>query len=42
MDQAQSDFILAGGPQKDRKGMDPDGDGYACGWDPAVYRNTGG
>ncbi|MEP1768686.1 MAG: hypothetical protein ABJJ53_18865 [Sulfitobacter sp.] len=40
MDQAQSDFLLAGGPQKDRKGMDPDGDGYACGWDPSVYRNT--
>jgi len=42
MDQAQSDFMLAGGPEKDRKGMDPDGDGYACGWDPSVYRNTGG
>ncbi|WP_299024525.1 hypothetical protein [uncultured Sulfitobacter sp.] len=42
MDQAQADFLAAGGPQRDRKGMDPDGDGYACMWDPAVYRTTGG
>lgn len=38
LDQAQSDFLVAGGPQKDRNGMDPDGDGYACTWDPTVYR----
>jgi hypothetical protein len=41
LDQAQSDFLLAGGPQKDRNGMDPDGDGYACTWDPTVYRTLG-
>ncbi len=41
LDQAQSDFLLAGGPKKDRNGMDPDGDGYACTWDPSVYRNLG-
>jgi hypothetical protein len=41
-DQAQAAFMAAGGPAKDRKGMDPDGDGYACTWDPAVYRTTSG
>jgi hypothetical protein len=41
MDQAQADFMTAGGPQKDRNGMDPDGDGFACAWDPAVYRTLG-
>lgn len=42
MDQAQADFLAQGGPDRDRRGMDPDGDGYACGWDPSVYRTTGG
>ena len=37
-DAAQIDFLQNGGPQKDRKALDPDGDGYACGWDPAPYR----
>lgn len=41
-DQAQIAFLEAGGPKKDRGGMDPDGDGYACGWDPSVYRNVSG
>nr|WP_245604596.1 hypothetical protein [Sulfitobacter donghicola] len=41
LDQAQSEFLAAGGPQKDRNGMDPDGDGYACSWDPSVYRTLG-
>ena len=41
LDQAQTDFLSAGGPEKDRKGMDPDGDGYACKWDPSVYRTLG-
>jgi hypothetical protein len=41
-DQAQIAFLEAGGPQKDRQGMDPDGDGYACTWDPSVYRNVNG
>lgn len=39
-DQAQSAFMSQGGPQKDRKGMDPDGDGFACAWDPAPFRNA--
>lgn len=37
-DQAQEAFLAMGGPEKDRKGMDPDGDGFACQWDPAPYR----
>jgi len=39
-DQAQQAFMAQGGPQKDRKGMDPDGDGFACAWDPAPFRNA--
>ncbi len=37
-DQAQLDFLDKGGPQRDRLGLDPDGDGYACGWDPRPFR----
>lgn len=40
-DQAQIDFLARGGPQKDRLGLDPDGDGYACSWDPTPFRNLG-
>ncbi|MFY0645391.1 hypothetical protein [Sulfitobacter geojensis] len=39
-DEAQLEFLTRGGPEKDRKGMDPDGDGYACRWDPAPYRKA--
>ncbi len=39
-DKAQEAFLDAGGPQKDRKGLDPDGDGFACGWDPTPFRNA--
>ncbi|UXU75267.1 MULTISPECIES: hypothetical protein [unclassified Paracoccus (in: a-proteobacteria)] len=35
---AQAAFLAAGGPLIDPRGMDPDGDGYVCGWDPAPYR----
>lgn len=42
LDLAQADFLAAGGPQKDRRGMDPDGDGFACAWDPTIYRGTSG
>lgn len=35
---AQQAFLANGGPQKDRQGMDPDGDGFACDWDPASFR----
>ena len=37
-DLAQEAFLQEGGPALDRQGLDPDGDGYACGWDPGVYR----
>ena len=36
--EAQTAFLAAGGPQRDRQGLDPDGDGYACGWDPTPFR----
>ncbi|WBU52193.1 hypothetical protein [Paracoccus sp. SCSIO 75233] len=35
---AQLMFLSAGGPQDDPYGLDPDGDGFVCGWDPAPYR----
>lgn len=37
---AQAEFLQSGGPQKDRKGVDPDGDGFACSWDPQPFRNA--
>jgi len=37
-DAAQRAFLEQGGPERDRRGLDPDGDGYACLWDPAPYR----
>ncbi|WP_341368744.1 hypothetical protein [Yoonia sp. BS5-3] len=36
-DDAQRDFMSRGGPERDRLGIDPDGDGFACGWDPAPF-----
>ncbi|SDW66778.1 Excalibur calcium-binding domain-containing protein [Ruegeria halocynthiae] len=39
-DQAQIEFLANGGPQRDRKGLDPDGDGYACAWDPSPFRSA--
>lgn len=36
-DDAQRDFLSRGGPERDRLGIDPDGDGFACGWDPAPF-----
>lgn len=37
-DLAQEAFLNAGGPSKDKLRLDPDGDGYACSWNPARYR----
>jgi hypothetical protein len=37
-DEAQRAFLAAGGPAADPRGLDPDGDGFACSWDPAPYR----
>ena len=39
-DQAQIDFLARGGPARDRRGLDPDGDGYACSWDPTPFRKA--
>lgn len=36
---AQDAFLQAGGPERDKLRIDPDGDGYACGWSPTPYRN---
>lgn len=41
-DEAQIDFLSFGGPERDRKRLDPDGDGYACDWDPAPFRRAAG
>ena len=37
-DIAQRAFLEAGGPQRDKYGIDPDGDGFACGWSPEPFR----
>lgn len=37
-DLAQEEFLASGGPERDRLGVDPDGDGYACWWDPTPFR----
>jgi len=39
-DQAQQDFLAKGGPDRDRMGVDPDGDGFACTWDPRPFRTA--
>lgn len=39
-DEAQADFLAQGGPTRDRMGLDPDGDGYACDWDPTPFRRA--
>ncbi|NQZ73025.1 MAG: hypothetical protein HRT60_08130 [Dinoroseobacter sp.] len=36
--EAQERFLQRGGPQRDPEGLDPDGDGFACGWDPRPFR----
>jgi hypothetical protein len=39
-DQAQEAFLESGGPERDPKGLDPDGDGFACKWDPRPFRTA--
>lgn len=41
-DQAQEAFLNSGGPRSDRRGLDPDGDGFACSWDPTPFRTARG
>lgn len=38
-DAAQRAFLEAGGPWEDRLGLDSDGDGFACKFDPSIYRS---
>lgn len=37
-DDAQRYFLANGGPQEDPLNLDGDGDGFACSWDPTIYR----
>jgi hypothetical protein len=37
-DLAQDWFLTNDGPERDRAGLDPDGDGFACNWSPERYR----
>lgn len=39
-DLAQEAFLRSGGPQRDKMGIDPDGDGFACSWDPTPFRRA--
>lgn len=39
-DKAQQEFLAKGGPERDRLGVDPDGDGFACAWDPRAFRTA--
>lgn len=39
-DAAQEAFLANGGPERDRDNLDPDGDGYACWWDPTPLRQA--
>lgn len=41
-DLAQEAFLQAGGPERDRLRIDPDGDGYACAWNPVPFRRVAG
>jgi hypothetical protein len=39
-DLAQEEFMAKGGPDRDKLGLDPDGDGFACSWDPRPFRTA--
>lgn len=41
-DLAQDAFLAGGGPERNVKGLDPDGDGFACSWDPRPFRLAAG
>lgn len=41
-DLAQEAFLQRGGPERDPRNLDPDGDGFACSWDPRPFRNARG
>lgn len=37
---AQEAFLKSGGPTRDPKNLDPDGDGFACSWDPTPFQTV--
>ncbi len=39
--EAQQVFLKRSGPKMDWMGLDPDGDGFACSWDPTPFRLAG-
>ncbi|MCB2135136.1 MAG: hypothetical protein KDE08_04210 [Rhodobacteraceae bacterium] len=39
---AQAAFLKSGGPNRDPKNLDPDGDGFACFWDPTPFQKVRG
>lgn len=39
-DLAQEAFLASGGPDRDSENLDPDGDGFACWWDPSPFRQA--
>lgn len=39
---AQEAFLKAGGPKRDPKKLDPDGDGFACKFDPTPFQEARG
>jgi hypothetical protein len=39
---AQEAFLGSGGPKRDPKNLDPDGDGFACRWDPTPFQKARG
>ena len=39
--EAQQVFLKRSGPKIDWLGLDPDGDGFACSWDPTPFRLAG-
>ncbi len=39
---AQDAFLKSGGPSRDPKNLDPDGDGFACHWDPTPFQKARG
>lgn len=41
-DLAQMEFLRRGGPERDSGNLDPDGDGYACRWDPTPFQKARG
>ena len=39
-DLAQAAFLKRGGPERDPLNLDPDGDGFACAWDPRPFQQA--